>query len=390
MIQPPPWRGKARILIFSTAYFPFVGGAEVAIKEITDRLPDFEFMLITGRFNRAWPKVEKIGSVTVYRLGIGQSLIDKLLLPFLGVLKIKQLNKTYPIDGFWGMMITFATGAGYIYNVGRRLSGKKKIPILLDLQEGDSEEHLRFRWGGLINLSWWLALKQTDRLKGISNFLLERAKKMGYRGPSQLIPNGVDLEKFKPRPENKETGQEKVIITTSRLVVKNGVADLIVALPLLPRQAVLHIYGEGPLKSELEQQIAHLDLGNRVTLFGYLSPELLPGKLVAADVFCRPSLSEGLGISFLEAMAVGLPTVGSRVGGIPEFLIEGETGWLCEPKNPQSIAKKIAYVLDPANALEVRAVALRGQALVQADYSWDKIARQMRQILAELTSDYQK
>ena len=64
---------RRRILIFSTAYYPFVGGAEVAVKEITDRLVgSFDFDLITARFEKKLPPVEKVGNVTVYRIGSGK------------------------------------------------------------------------------------------------------------------------------------------------------------------------------------------------------------------------------------------------------------------------------------------------------------------------------
>ena len=68
-----------KILIFSIAYHPFVGGAEVAIKEITDRLPDFEYYMMTNKFDKTWNNKEKIGNINVIRIGNGKK-IDKYLL----------------------------------------------------------------------------------------------------------------------------------------------------------------------------------------------------------------------------------------------------------------------------------------------------------------------
>ena len=68
-----------RILIYSTAYYPFVGGAEVAIKEITDRLTDYQFDLITTQMDMKLPRTEKIGNVSVYRVGLGKPKIDNTL-----------------------------------------------------------------------------------------------------------------------------------------------------------------------------------------------------------------------------------------------------------------------------------------------------------------------
>src|SRR3989344_1564632 len=209
---------KPRILIFSTAYYPFVGGAEVAIKEITDRLKlDFDFDLITARLQKDLVSFEKIGAVNVYRLGSGNKTLDKILLPFRGALLSWKLNKTGNYSFMWGMMATFASGAGYIFNIARKIIGKKKIPIILTLQEGDSENHLNYRWGGLIALSWKLALRQTTLLTAISNFLLNRAKKNGFVGESFLVPNGVDVKSFTKEVSIKIKDELKI-----RLSKKNG------------------------------------------------------------------------------------------------------------------------------------------------------------------------
>ena len=83
----------SRIIIFSTAYYPFVGGAEVAVKEITDRLLNHEFIMLTARMNSDLAKKEQIGNILVYRLGFGIPTLDKLILPFISAWKAYQINK---------------------------------------------------------------------------------------------------------------------------------------------------------------------------------------------------------------------------------------------------------------------------------------------------------
>src|SRR3970282_132220 len=95
-----------RILIFSTSYFPLVGGAEVAVKEITDRLPEIEFDLITARQHGKFAVVEKIGNVTVYRLGLGNVMLDKLLVPYWGAIKAVELNRGKHYVFFWCIMVS--------------------------------------------------------------------------------------------------------------------------------------------------------------------------------------------------------------------------------------------------------------------------------------------
>lgn len=376
---------KPKVLIFSTAYFPLVGGAEVAVKELTNRLVDYDFVMITARLNRSYSKTEQIGQVVVHRIGFGNRF-DKFILMFFGARYAMRLHQKMPVNAIWAIMASYGGFAA------ARFKGKNKnIPYLLTLQEGDDLKSVERKV-----LPVWLWFKsiftRADQVQCISNYLADWARRFKISNDKiSVVPNGVDLEKFKPAAVGLD---KKVIITTSRLVSKNGVGDLIEAMQYLPRQATLQIYGQGDLREVLEQKVKNLNLEDRVKFFGYVSPDELPTKLSQASVFCRPALSEGLGNSFLEAMAVGLPTVGTPVGGIVDFLKDPSstsgqesTGWLCEPKNPQSIAKKIAFILDPAHKDEVLSVVQRGQFQVRANYSWDTIASKMSQILAELTGD---
>ncbi len=378
---------RPKILIFSTAYFPYVGGAEVAVKELTDRLVDYDFVLLTARLNRQLPKVETIGRVEVQRIGFG-FFVDKFILMFLGHRYAAKLHEQNNFVATWALMASYGGFAA-----ARFKARHKNIPYLLNLQEGDDltvvERKVWPVW-------WWFKniFTRADHVQCLSNYLADWARRFKVvENKITVVPNGVDLVKFQPAEIDLA---KKVIITTSRLVPKNGVGDLIEALTYLPRQATLQIYGTGFLQDDLKQKVKQLDLTDRVKFFGQVAPEELPAKLAAASVFCRPSLSEGQGISFLEAMAVGLPTVGTPVGGIVDFLhdpssISGQaaTGWLAEPQNPQSIAKKIAFILDPNHQDEVLTVAKAGQSLIRNYYSWDTITGKMGQILAELTGDRQ-
>ena len=368
---PLKFRRTRRILIFSTAYFPLVGGAEVAVKEITDRLSDIQFDLITARFKKDLPKVEKIGNVNVYRLGFGLPLLDKLLLPFSGAIFALNLNKKNHYDFFWCIMATFASGGAYIANLFQ-----KSVPIILTLQEGDSESHLRFRWLGLIDLSWRLALKRTDILTVISNYLAERAKRLGYKGRIEVIPNGVDLNRFQLLASSfqKDT---ITLITTSRLVEKNGVGDIIDALEYLPENVHLEILGTGPLESELKLKAKKLKSSEaRVKFLGLVDQSQIPTHLHNADIFIRPSLSEGMGNSFIEAMAAELPVIATPVGGIVDFLKDGETGLFCEVNNPKSIAEQVKKLIDNPE-LKTKLIENAG-CMVREKYDWNLIADQMK------------
>lgn len=361
-----------KILIFSTAYLPFIGGAEVSVKELTDRLGDeIHFDLLTTRLSGELPTTEKIGKVNIYRIGFGIPLLDKLLVPFWGAFKTLSLQRQNHYDAYWCIMATFASGAAYIANWFQ-----KRVPVILTLQEGDSEEWLRHRWFGLLDLSWRMALKRTQILTALSVYLLERGKRLGFKGEGVLVPNGVEVERFineHPRP----VGDEVVLLTVSRLVVKNGVEDVIRSMAFMPDNFKLKIAGTGFLEKKLRSLVSELKLESRVEFLGLVSQDELPALLHSADIFIRPSLSEGQGISFIEAMAAGLPVIATPVGGIPDFLKDGETGLMVEPKNPRQIAFQ-AQKLVSDRVLRDK-ITINAKRMVVEKYDWALIAKEMKE-----------
>lgn len=371
-----------KILIFSTAYHPLIAGAEIAIKEITDRLPEHQFDLICAKIRRGLPAREKLGAVTIYRLGVGSKL-DKFLLPLWGFLKAWRLGRRDPYDWFWVVMASYGSLAALF---AERLLG---VPIFLTLQEGDSEEDIYRRMGFLKPL-FQQVFKKARQVQAISHYLAKWAKTMGAEVPASVVPNGVDLSRFKPRVKEASNElrsrlqlkpKDQVVITVSRLEPKNGVADLIQAMVYLSEEVKLFILGSGSLSKSLRQLAVELKISERVHFLGEVSQDALPSYLALAEVFCRPSLSEGLGIAFLEAMAMGVAIVATKVGGIPDFLEEGVTGLFCEVSNPESIAAAIKRLLDDS-ALRER-IAANGRKLVREKYDWDLIAKEMNRLFLE-------
>lgn len=365
---------KKRILIFSTAYAPFVGGAEIAVKEITDRVSDCKFVMVTARMRKDLKPVETIGNIEVHRIGRGDRW-DKIRLVFLGSKKAKELGQFGLV---WSIMASYAGFAALAFK-----KRNASIPFLLTLQEGDSKAHIYSR----VWFVWPLfkqIFKRADHIQAISHYLADWAKEMRAECPVEVVPNGVHMEHGTwNMGQNRKT--LKKIVTVSRLVEKNGVEDLIRAMQELGRDdVVLDIVGDGVLRKKLKGLVRELGLEKNVTFVGKVSYKEIYNRLDQVDVFVRPSLSEGLGNAFLEAMATGVPVIGTRVGGIPDFLKDGETGWFCEVKNPKSIAEKISYVLDEKNKEHVEQVVRRAKQMVEEKYNWDLIARKMERIFQSL------
>jgi glycosyltransferase involved in cell wall biosynthesis len=157
-----------------------------------------------------------------------------------------------------------------------------------------------------------------------------------------VIHNGVDLpDTDVPEPR---VGPCR-IVTVGRLQAPKDALTLVRALAELPRGAYeAVIVGGGPDRPALESEVRRLGLDSVVDLAGARTD--VAELLAASDLFVLSSRSEGLPLSVLEAMAAGLPVVASSVGGIPELVLEGETGFLVPPGDPQRLAGAIERLLD--------------------------------------------
>ena len=376
---------KIRVLAFSTAYFPLVGGAEVAVRELTERMPETDVTLICARLRRGLASEETIGRVRVIRVGFGFSF-DKYLLPFLGVLKALRLGS---FDLVWSIMASYGGFASLIYTWFRPSSR-----LLLTLQEGDPPERYARRLGVLKFLQRRL-FARADAIQTISHFLADWAKRSGAMVEPVVIPNGVDIERFSQRISSEErtkartefgyTAYDVVLFSASRLSCKNGIDLLIRSIEKLPQNVKVLLAGDGEERGALEALARELGVTDRVTFLGNQTHERLSSLLQASDVFVRPSRSEGLGNSFLEAMAAGIPVIGTPVGGIPDFLKEGDTGWLAPAEDVEGLARTIERLLQTPK--EVReGIVRRAEELVRTEYAWPALSGCMQGLMKKTVS----
>ncbi|MBT4139900.1 MAG: glycosyltransferase family 4 protein [Candidatus Latescibacteria bacterium] len=174
--------------------------------------------------------------------------------------------------------------------------------------------------------------------------------KIGRREQYTHIFNGIDIGAFSTVTQTRQDVRQSlgispesvVCITVGRLVPVKGQSDLIDALPMvLEKHPDTHllIVGEGELRDPLVQQTQHLNLENHVHFLGWRND--IPNLLGASDIFALPSLNEGLGLVLIEAMAQHLPNIATQVGGVPEVVLQGETGLLV----PAQSASKMAEAL---------------------------------------------
>jgi len=180
-----------------------------------------------------------------------------------------------------------------------------------------------------------------------------------------VIYNGLDIDSSPAacsgdtvRADLRTEGYDHVIGAVGSLYPVKGHIHLVRALPAIlqrcPRTLLLLI-GRGELEQALRQEVARLKLDAHVRFLGFRRD--VPLLLSALEVFVLPSLSEGLSMAMLEAMAAGKPVVATRVGGNPELVLDGESGYLVDAESPQALADKVVRLLQDrelANRMGVR------------------------------------
>ena len=193
-----------------------------------------------------------------------------------------------------------------------------------------------------------------------------------------VVRCGLELDELPP--SERGGGEGLRLIFVGRLAAEKGIAGLLEALTLvsLEHRPSLVIVGDGPLKAELDAKVRQLGLGDLVTFLGRLSEADTLAEIARSDVLVLPSFMEGLPIVLMEAMALGKPVVATRVAGIPELVVDGETGLLFTPSHWIELAAKLS-ALATDDALR-RRLGAAGPARIAREFDVNHSAVQLRDL----------
>jgi len=185
----------------------------------------------------------------------------------------------------------------------------------------------------------WFAHSQSMRLVGASQWEKFR-----------LVRCGLEMEKLPHANPNRR--DPKTIISVGRLCSDKAQAGLLIAFSRLAQrhpQAKLRFVGDGPDRAELEALARSLGIDKQTTFLGRLPERETLKEISEAGIFVLPSFWEGLPVAIMEAMALGIPVITSRIAGVPELVVDGENGLLFAPANWEELASQVARLLeDPA------------------------------------------
>jgi glycosyltransferase involved in cell wall biosynthesis len=220
-------------------------------------------------------------------------------------------------------------------------------------------------------LTRWI-WRRADRVVAVCGSLADQARQTLPDLRCSVIPNGVDLARFRPPLRARPPGPRLRCLAVARLLERNGLADLICALGLLERgHYELEIVGAGSDEAALRELAAGQGLADLVTFRRPLEGAALAQRYREADVFTLPPWEAAFGDVFAQALASGLPVVGSAVGGIPELVRHGRNGLLVPPRGPIALAGAIRHL---AGLPALRAEMGRcNRAEAEANLSWERV-----------------
>lgn len=317
-----------------------IGGTEIQLLELLKKLN-------REKYNPTVCSIKEKGVLAddIERIGIKiESLSIRNRFNFLALPRLVRILRREGID----ILHTFLFWA----NILGRLAGRiTRVPIIVSGEEG-----INLRKKKIAILIDRLTSRWVDKIvvvsKAIKNTLVAREKISSEK--IEVIYNGIDLRNFKADYKKGGKSVPKVGIV-GRLHPDKGHRYFLKAaaqtIKKKPKVEFL-IVGHGPLREELEDLSNELGLSDKVVFAG--GRRDIPQIMFSLDILVLSSLEEGLGNVLLEAMASGKPVVATKVGGVPEIVLDGETGILVPSKNPDALAQAILKLLmNPALAKEM-------------------------------------
>jgi glycosyltransferase involved in cell wall biosynthesis len=355
-------------------YPPHIGGMEFYVEYLSRKLVEKGHVVkVFTSSNRSYSYREVRNCVEVCRVKVSGKFYN---VPIANSLTISLLNEEKPD------IINTHQYPVYFSDVSALVSSLRSIPLFLHVHVVPDPKSV---FSGFVLKSYYrfferFTLHASRCIIAPSQAYRVMLIRMGVNPEKiRVAPYGVDLSRFNPA-QNSENFKKyfnlegsKVILTVGRLNYQKGFHHLLKAMPKILLQvpnAKLVIVGEGELMTNLRNLSNFLGIANRVIFTGALSQSSVNEAYASADVFVLPSLFESLGISMLEAQAMGKPVVGTRVGGLPETLIENKSGILVEAEKPNELAKAtIRLLLDQDLA---KSMGQYGRKFIERSYDLEK------------------
>ena len=335
-----------KICMITPTFLPRIGGAEIGIYELSRRLLELghEVVVITLKFDDVKNR-ENVDGIDVYRFSSLLKFPASIPLSVIHFYKILKRVKPDIVN----MYYTLPTGIG-----GTIVCKILHIPTVLSLIGQDIYDPIH-PIRGIYHPSMKWIMNNVKRITCISSFVMQIAIELGAPPfKTEVVPFGVDVQMFNPQTSGKCIREKygladgPIVLAVQRLSPRKAVEYLIRAVPhvleKIPETTFLIVDGGQRLR-RLKDLAEELKVKDRIVFVGSAPRCTLPKYYAAADIFVLHSRFEALGLVLLEAMSSGKPVVTTGVGGTPDIVEHGKTGFLVEPKNPTELANAITSIL---------------------------------------------
>lgn len=374
---------STRILVLNFEYPPIGGGGASATRYLFDELAKDAGMridLVTSATGEMRVEERHSERIRVIRLPVGKRELhywrqDEVLRYILAART--ETRRRLGAERYHLCHAIFGFPAGFVaYRLRRRL------PYIVSLHGSDVPGfNRRFAWQYPILRPLFRRIWRNARaVTVVSDALRALAAETDPTVPFQVIPNGVDTQRFRPPATEREPG--KRLVAVCRLIGRKNLHLLLEALPRVRErhpEVSLSIVGEGDRRKELEQQARRLGLERAVDFRGRVPHEDLPAEYHQADLLVLPSEWEGMPITLLEAMACGLPAVVTEGGGSREVVTDNAV--LIPVGSTDAIIEAVSGLLDdPARR---RDMGRRSRELAMG-FGWDLVAARYRALYDEV------
>lgn len=346
-----------RILVFTHEFPPVGGGGGRAAWDTCQGLvkSGHEVHLLTAHM-KGLPRHETVQGFQVIRFSslrrtpYKANLLAMMVFVIAGFwVGLRQIRTWHPDI----IHVHFAVPAG---PVAWLLSRLNDVPYVITAHLGDIPGGVPqktkgwFRWIYPFTPTIW---REASQIVAVSEYSRQLALKH-YPVNIKVVPNGVDLAVLDPGTI--QVNNPPKITFAGRLVPqKNPVTIVRVMAQLSDLDWEFIMLGDGPLQSEVEQEIAMADMQARFTLTGWVTPDDVTASFMDSDILFMPSIAEGLPIVGVQALAMGLAIVGSRVGGFIELVEQGKNGYLFSPENSAAMQFELRKLISsPEMLLEFR------------------------------------
>jgi phosphatidylinositol alpha-1,6-mannosyltransferase len=377
-----------RLLMLNNEFPPLGGGTGTVNQAMLQhfvRVPGLEIDLVTSALGKAFEQELFSDKVELYKVPVrnknihhsaNRELIVYAIRALRLALKLHRKN-SYDLCFAWS-----AVPAGAVALALRRIIGLRYILRVCGPDIPGFERRyqtIHFLIAPLIRRIW----RAADRLIAKSAREIEMIHAVDPRIDCLLIPNGVDLSRFKLAHLVSDDGPLK-LLCVGRLIERKGQHHLIDAVKRLTDEGIdvrLDLVGEGDARPSNEAQVVRLGLSDRVRFLGYVPREEIARHYAAAHVFVLPSYNEGMSVALLEAMASGLAVLVTPTGGTPE-LVQPEVNGLIF--NWAAVAELTAHL----RRLAQDRVLVRGMGEASrrraSDFSWETAAQRYGEIFTQL------